>query len=90
MLFKRSPISIVEGQLGPQFPLSAAGALTVVGITGTTAKEFSFWPDLLTIGLIFLVQRGNDVDLAPLPAQDATSPRQKRPGRLVLLGAESQ
>lgn len=93
MLFKRSPISIVEGQLSPQFQLSVAEwlALTVIGMAGATAKHLSLRPCLLTIGLILLVQRGDDVDLATLSTQDAASPRQKGPGRLVLLiGAESQ
>ncbi|MBZ6376722.1 MAG: hypothetical protein LBE67_17575 [Kocuria palustris] len=66
-------------------------ALTVIGMAGATAKHLSLRPCLLTIGLIFLVQRGDDVDLATLSTQDAASPRQKGPGRLVLLiGAESQ
>lgn len=68
MLFKRSPISIVEGQLGPQFQLSAEwlAALTVIGMAGATAKHLPLRPGLLTIGLVFLVQRGDDVDLATL------------------------
>jgi hypothetical protein len=70
---------INRGQLRPHFHLSAdIVALTVISLmTRATPKHLSLRTRLLAIGLVYLVQRGDDVDLATLSAQDATTPRQK-------------
>jgi hypothetical protein len=43
-------------------------------VASTTTKELSF-PGLFTIKLVFLVQRGDDIDLAALSPEDTASPR---------------
>jgi hypothetical protein len=45
-------------------------------MASATAKKLLLRPRLLSIRLVFLVQRGDDVDLATLTAQNATSARQ--------------